>query len=239
MGKKDSFQIIELIGPAGSGKTTLFKALVEEDENIVLGSELEMRKFRNLLPFINHLPSVLPILFSNLPSDRQFTWDEIKFLVYLDAWPVILKKQAMMEGTKVILDHGPVFKLATLREFGPTKLRQPRFDDWWQTMYDRWGETLDMLIWLDAPDSILAERINSRGQSHIVKGKSKPDVTDFLSRSRKALTHTIEKTISSPGPKLIKFDSSESKVDQIVSDILMAYNMDKGEETRQTHGSKT
>src|SRR5687768_5128681 len=109
--------IVELVGLAGSGKTTLSRALNHQSEKIRLGAEIELRKLKQLPVFVRNTPSLVPVILHSSRYSRGFTWEEIKYLVYLNGWPSVLGQQAAQGGEAILLDHGPVFKLATLNAF--------------------------------------------------------------------------------------------------------------------------
>src|SRR3989337_1175284 len=114
--------IVELVGLAGAGKTTLARALSQRDEKILVSADLALREKKHIPIFVSTVPSLLPVILRRYRSSRWFTWDEIKAMVYLKGWPRVLRQQASDNGALVLLDHGPVFKLATLNAFGPERL---------------------------------------------------------------------------------------------------------------------
>ena len=210
--------IIELVGPAGAGKTTLARVLTDKNHRIMVGPELELRKIKNIPTFLTHAPYILPVLARRRRS-RRLSWDEIKSMVYLRAWSQVLARQVATSGTTVLLDHGPAFKLATLHAFGPESLKSRNFASWWHNMYRIWASTLDFVVWLDAPDDVLVQRINKRDQRHPVKQKPKSEVYEFLARYRHSYKHTLDRLTALDGPTLIRFDSSRSTIGQMENSI--------------------
>jgi thymidylate kinase len=213
--------IIELVGLAGAGKTTLLHALNRRNEEIKMGAEIEFRKLGHLPVFVRNAPLLLPTILQPGQHDRWFTWEEIKYLVYLKGWPHVLEQQAAQGGTAILLDHGPVFKMATLHAFGPDYLRTERSEAWWNPIFRQWASTLDMVIWLDAPDPILEKRINSRSQRHAVKGKSETEALRFLGRYRKAYDQILARLMIDGGPALFQFDTSQTTIEQVVDQVLL------------------
>lgn len=216
--------IMELVGPAGAGKTTLSRALSRRNPTIQIGSEIELQKLKYVPVFLRNFISLLPIFLRQLRDGESFTWDEIKYLVYLKGWSKVLRQEAGSGNAAILLDHGPVFKLATLHEFGPDKLKADNFEKWWDKMFKQWASTLDMVIWLDAPDPVLEKRINSRDQRHLVKGKTEIEVVHFLARYRASYEQTLAKLKAHGGPLLLQFDTSRTSIDQIADEILSAIN---------------
>ena len=216
--------IMELVGPAGAGKTTLSRTLSHRSSAIQIGSEIELRKFKYIPIFLTIAISLLPFFLLQFLHGQKFSWDEIKYLVYLKGWSEVLKQEARRKDAAVLLDHGPVFKLATLHEFGPEKLRSARFEEWWDAMFKQWASTLDIVVWLDAPDSVLENRINSRDQRHLVKGKSEQEAARFLARYRKSYEQTLAKLKTHGGPFLLQFDTSQTSIEKVADEIISAIN---------------
>jgi shikimate kinase len=213
--------VVELIGPAGAGKTTLARALSQRDEKILVAADIQLRKMEHILFFSGHAPFLLPVFVRRFRYGRGFTWEEIKAMVYLKAWPRVLKQEATHSATIILLDHGPIFKLATLNAFGPERLKCQGFEQWWDDMFKQWALTLDMVIWLDAADTNLVERINTRSQRHLVKGQSEQEATKFLARYRTSYEQVMEKLRAYGGPRLLQFDTSQTSIDQILDEILV------------------
>ena len=218
------FLIIELVGPAGAGKTTLSRVLTHRNPMIQIGSDIELRKTRYIPLILRNTVALLPKFLKSIRNSRRFTWEEIKYLIYLAGWPEVLRQEAADGVTAILLDHGPVFKLATLNEFGPEILKTHQFANWWDRMFKQWASTLDMVIWLDAPDAILDERINSRDQRHSVKGKSESEVVHFLARYRTSYEETLAKLRIAGATRLLQFDTSRTPIEQVADAILSALN---------------
>ena len=225
--------IIELIGPAGAGKTTLSRALKRRSERIQIGAEIELRKIKYIPVFVRNALLLLPIILYRWHYSRWFTWEEIKYLIYLRGWPRVLKQQAAQGGDAILLDHGPVFKLATLNGFGPVRLQTKGLGSGWNDMFRQWASIVDIVIWLDAPDPILEKRINSRNQRHAVKGRSEFEVLNFLARYRASYEQILAKWATYGKPILLKFDTSQTTIEQVADEVLRTINS-YHEESEQT-----
>ena len=217
--KQKSPPIVEIVVPAGAGKTTLSQVLSRRDENTLIGANLELRKIGHIPIFVCNAPFLLPNFLRRCPTSRWFTWDEIKAMVYLRGWPRVLRQQASSNGTVILLDHGPVFKLATLLAFGPERLSCEGFEKWWNDMFKQWAFTLDMVIWLDASDENLVERINTRSQHHAIKGKSEREASEFLTRYRTSYEQILEKLTAYGRPTVLQFDTGRASIEQIADEL--------------------
>lgn len=213
--------IVELVGLAGSGKTTLSRALNQQSEKIQIGAEIALRKLEHIPVFVRNTPPLVPVILHSSRHSRGFTWEEIKYLVYLNGWPHVLGQQAAHGGDAILLDHGPVFKLATLNAFGPEYLKTERAEPWWDTMFKQWASMVDIVVWLDAPDPILEQRINSRNQRHAVKGKTEAEVLQFLARYRCSYEQILAKLMADNGPALFQFDTSQTTIEQVADEVLL------------------
>ena len=200
----------------------LSQTLSQRDERILVGADLELRRREHIPIFVGNAPYLLRVLLRRSPPGRWFTWDEIKSMVYLRGWPSVLKQQASSHTTTILLDHGPVFKLAKLLAFGPERLRSGGFSKWWNEMFEQWASTLDVIIWLDASDRDLMERINTRTQRHAVKGQSEREASVFLARYRTSYEQILKRLTASGRPTLLHFDTSQASLEQTADELLNA-----------------
>jgi shikimate kinase len=217
--------LVELVGLAGTGKTTLSQALSQRNENILIGHDLQLRKIEQIPIFISHVPFMLPVVLRRSRLSRWLTWNEIKAIVYLYGGKHIFKQQTTRKGTIIILDQGPIFKLATLNAFGPESLKTQGFETWWHSMYKRWASSLDMVIWLDAPDTVLMERIYNREKRHIIKNSTERELFKFLADYRVSYEYIIDNMRFNGEPKLLQFNTNQVSVEQIVKEVLVSFNL--------------
>ena len=214
--------VVELVGLAGAGKTTLSEVLNQRDERIHISGDLKLRKIGHLSIFLRQLPFLLPILVSRSQSSREFTWDEVKSLVYLEAWPAVLKQANSMHDQVILLDQGPIFKLATLHAFGPEKIRARGFELWWSHLFEKWARILDLVIWLNAPTETLMERINTREKGHKIKGKKDLEAHQFLAQYQASYEYTLRELVAQGRTTIVRIDTSQKKIDQVVEEVLQS-----------------
>jgi cytidylate kinase len=202
--------VVEVIGPAGSGKTTLAKALCRRPE---ITAGIELSRASHVPHLIHHTLLLLPVFLLARGEGGWLTRKEMRSMTYLRAWPRQLTRTPI-DRAVTVLDHGPVFRLARLRAFGPRITRSAPFDRWWERSLGIWSGLLDAVIALDAPDAVLVDRIRSRAQQHRMKAESRSEAESFLKRYRATYQDIIEKL---DGPRLIRVDSSQQSPDEIAT----------------------
>ena len=141
-------------------------------------------------------------------------------MTYLEAGLHVLGRQKVQNGSVTFLDHGPIYRLAFLREFGPEIITSQAYKRWWAKLHRQWIVTLDMVIWLDAADAVLLERIRARDQRHTIKEQSEPEACEVLSRYRRAFEQTIADSGADQQLVLLRFDTEQASVEQIAGDVL-------------------
>jgi len=213
--------IVELVGPAGSGKTTLSHLLSAVASEVRIGPDIELRKMGQLPLFFRHMPAWMPFYFKGGAARRSLSWEELKYITYLKAWPGLLRKPEN-RGKVMLLDHGPIFRLATLLAFGPDSLRKLEHRDWWERLYRQWAFNIDIIVWLDTDDETLIERINDRNQKHVMKGRRSTEAREFVVRYRMAYLRTLRSLMDHRQPRLLQFDTGEKPVEIIAGEVLAA-----------------
>jgi deoxyadenosine/deoxycytidine kinase len=144
----------------------------------------------------------------------------------LNGWSFVLQNAAKENSQVIILDQGPVFLLAEMREFGPEYLKGKKAEKLWQELYSRWAATLDMIVWLDAADIYLLERIRTRGKGHVVKNEAAPIVIEFLARYRKTYDYTLSMLeTNASGPRVLRFDTGTQKSQEIADRLLVEFGI--------------
>jgi deoxyadenosine/deoxycytidine kinase len=220
--QSEKTRIVEIVGPAGAGKTTLYQALDRYTESVRLENFPDVRKVADAPFFISNglqlIPRLLPIY---RPNSRQLTRREFAWMIILSGWSALLHRE-LNDGNKVIiLDQGPIYLLAEMRLFGPEYLRQKHAERLWQDLYNSWKDTLHMVICLDAPDDVLLDRIRTRQQDHIVKNQPATVVCDFLNRYRTEYEFILSTlTDKNSRLKVLQFDTGRQQPQDIVNQFL-------------------
>lgn len=220
---KRHMPIVELVGVAGSGKTTLLHELTQRNPQIQNG--IPVSPLQSLSTYARQTLSLLPLKLGDYRSSRWFTSRELRSIVYLEAWHYNLTVRPPRDRAAVFIDHGPMFRLARLREFGPDLMRSQAYECWWNGMLDHWVNTLEFAIWLDAPDLILLDRIHARNVWHEVKDKPPAEGYDFLVRYRDMYERLLSQFAANRNFTLLRFDTSQMSAAQIANSVITALNL--------------
>ncbi len=215
-------RVVEIVGPAGAGKTTLYQALDCHADSLRLENFPDVRKMADAPFFISNGLELIPRLLGLYrPGIRQLTRREFAWMTILNGWAALLHTETKADNKVIILDQGPVYLMAELRVFGPEYLRQEAAGRLWQDLYDRWADTLDMIVWLDAPDEVLFDRIRIRQQEHIMKTEPAVTVYEFLGRYRAEYEFILSiLTAKMASLKVLRFDTVHQQSQDIVNQFL-------------------
>jgi chloramphenicol 3-O-phosphotransferase len=206
---------IELVGPAASGKSTLYRALSAQSADITPG--VAFGGLGHLRLGLRHAALLLPAWLGS--RDRWLSEKELRSLNYVVGWAEGVERGAAGNGLAVF-DHGPIFRLARLRAFGPRLVESAAFRRWERDAVQRWAQLLDAVVWLEAPDALLAERIDARAEQHRMKGGEAGETQRFLGRYRAAYAALLAELAAAGAPEPIRVDTSREPPDAIAARLL-------------------
>jgi shikimate kinase len=226
IGKQTKQLVAELVGPAGAGKTTIAQALAQRSNQIRLCTPPYYRRIEDFPFFLKNTLSFLPTcldLYLNTPN-RHPTLQEIAWMVTLNGWHQRFDQEALTERTIAILDQGPIFMLADLSGFTSIDSMNQNVKKWWGQVYERWADTLEMVIWLDASDRVLIDRIRRREKWHSLKDGTDTDLINFLGEYRESFNKVISSLAANRNKlNVIRFDTEQESLDEVIDKLLVEF----------------
>ncbi len=209
---------IEIGGPAGAGKTTLLKELGKRHKTIY--ADARLRRMTDLPRIVKNTMTFLPTYVRHARHSRWFTWTETRSMTYLRAWHDDLMQRPADSNEITLFDHGPIFRLVILREFGPKLTKTPRFLTWWNSVLQRWASALTMVAWLDAPDEVLLQRVRERPRWHRFKDTTDAEAYEFMKSYRESCEQVIGQLTAAGGPLVMRFDTTEMPTTTVADTVL-------------------
>jgi hypothetical protein len=210
--------LIELAGPAGVGKSTLAYSLLQRLE-AAPGTIWGLPS----LALLGNGLGLLPTIAGLCRHSRSPLWDEARHMVRLRtlhrALPVSAPDMDLM-----IFDEGPVFALSWLRGFGHEVFRNEASAEWWRAALLEWAATVDAVVVLEAPDSLLAQRIRARPEAHEVKGFPDWEIALWMARFRAALDWVLAEMTRLGGPTVVRLSTADETSESVAERLLESLN---------------
>lgn len=226
-------QAVEIVGVAGSGKSTLTRAL-RTDYGCRVADSLHT-KLPGHWPYVAHgLPRVAPFFAASMRDRPVLSWDELKFLLYVTEWDRFLRAEYRDRPGVVVLDQGPMFALARLLWGRKPVSRHASFEAWLRRMVEHWSYELDAIVVLDAPDAALLERIDAREQRHDAKDVPSQQGRELLGRHREAYGRVFELVESVGSTGVLRFDTATMPPARIAGELAELLGLGGAQELTET-----
>jgi hypothetical protein len=137
-------------------------------------------------------------------------------VIQINALRRLLGRESEKGYRALMMDEGGVFGLAKLQAFAGN----PDSFNWMSGLLNRMAPTLDTVIWLDAPDNVLAQRIRAREKPHRAKYLPDSEITDHLVRYRVAFERVVAELTRRNAVKVIRFRTDQEPLEAIARQIL-------------------
>ncbi|MGZ4147603.1 MAG: hypothetical protein ACXVPL_07835 [Actinomycetota bacterium] len=217
--RQGSGVIVEVVGPAAAGKTTLIRRLCSTDPR--MRSSIPVSRVRSAAVMAAKAAAYVPAWLAGRPRDRWFTWRELKSLTFVDEWYREAMRGRIAGVPATFLDHGPLYRLAALRAFGPAMVRTPLFERWSAKAVARWRSAVGLIVWLDAPSGVLLQRAQHRGHWYLSADGAPEDKLGFLDRYRRALEEAVEGA-ERDGVRVVRLSTEGAPVEDLVERVRRA-----------------
>lgn len=210
--------IVELVGVAASGKTTISELLARDNDWISIARP---PKFYNPLYFPFFMKQLVDLkkngfCLSNAPSKCDAK--RLIRLLVLNGWHQELRRKHSAGIT--LLDQGPVFRLARDIESAEASMRSAIPTSWVNELYRTWAATLGGIVWLTVADDVLISRLCNRPKAHAWKHAPAPAV-----HRRAAAVHAIHNRVISrlcetdSGPALKRFSTDTASLPETLAEL--------------------
>ncbi|HEV3469357.1 MAG TPA: AAA family ATPase [Pyrinomonadaceae bacterium] len=213
--------VAEIVGPAGAGKSTVAEVLGRGGA----GAAARLGVWR--LPAGLLLSSAflsLPQLVGMLRGRGRPGFQELALVVRINALGRLVGREAARRQRFVLLDEGTVFALAKLYAFGRAEGRL-------RGLVRRWAGMLDAVVWLDAPDEVLARRIRGRAKPHRMKARTDEEISAFLARYRESYERVVKELSAGGRVRVIRLSTGEGETPERVAERVLA-GIEGGNRTR-------
>lgn len=213
-----SATVIEIVGPAGSGKTTAAVQIAAcVGARLIESVSPAESRARRWLAAIQAMPRALRFAASGRTTRRQLAW-----LGRLVALRSLVRRT---DGEVVVLDQGPLYTLSRLFAARPDRAG----DGWGTRQVTEWSRLLALVVVLDAPDHVLVERIRTREKDHAVKSSLDSDARVAVARQRAELERVVL-AAEAGGLAIVRFRTDELTAEQIAAEVTSSPR-------RSSHGS--
>lgn len=179
--------VVELVGPAGAGKTTLAKGVTAVDSTVRSGLSLWNLPRRRI---VRSAMALVPTIVGAGINRTPLRAGEMAQMIRLGALRRVVADEATRHRV-ILLDEGPVFALSWLDVFFRRNgERVPA--SWRRRVVAEWSDLLDVVVFIDASDITLAQRIRTREKDHMVKALPDEEIFGFAAGFRRAFERAIK-----------------------------------------------
>jgi shikimate kinase len=213
--------LVELVGPAGAGKSAVRRAISELDPSAQPGLPISWQ--RSLLPVLREGLGMVSEGLELLKYQQPSWWLTMRHLLRVRALERVFAG-ARAPATTILLDEGPVYGLCrVLLELGfgtTTGITAPPLV--WRRSLGRWMGELDLVVWLDAPDDVLTQRIRERPKEHRVKQSFDSEAHEFLRRYRAAYMDVLGRLRNDGKLTVVEMDTGRRSVADVAAGVRSA-----------------
>ncbi len=217
-------RVVELIGPAGSGKSTLVRTLSRRFDRVPVrhsrspdGTLGLWGQPRSLL--LRGAVGLLPLAFTTLLEGRPLRPSEFAHMVRIDALTRRLRRAR--RDAALLIDEGAVFGLTWLRvTYGAGRSRAR--DAWCARTVAEWARTLTAVVQLDAADDELARRIRGRAKSHPVKDATDEEIRRFSAVFRRCFAEVLHELRNARPVPVVRLRTDVDPPEHLVASVSRA-----------------
>lgn len=209
---------IEVIGLAGAGKSTVTDAMFGSVKHAA--ASYRLNKTRSMLRFALGILRGLPLVL--LHGKTRLGFKHWYLLGHFEASVHDLCSRYQSVGHEVqILDQGPVFEFVSIKRY----LLSGGYGKYLERVYigllKRFFASMDAIVYLQAPDAVLLERVMARSSGHLLKdmspGAQRQQMTYYREEYERIFLEARDATV-----KLITLDTSIYRENEMLDATLDA-----------------
>ncbi|HEX9704679.1 MAG TPA: hypothetical protein VGA20_05485 [Gemmatimonadales bacterium] len=212
--------VAEVVGVWGAGKSALVSSIKAADRSIQVPLALWALPTVELLRGGVQALITIGGLFRAAGGPR---WKEARLLARLRALHRELQSQIRQGSRVVLFDEGPAVLLSWLRGAAHQTAGNGGPAAWWPKVLAEWAGSLDLVVFLDAPNPVLAHRIRTRSQRHPLKHKSDAEISGLLEHHRAAYSSVLTELQAFGGPAVLSFRSDQQSIAEITEGVLATF----------------
>jgi len=179
--------VVEICGMPGAGKSTVYHRIKDGVMDVQLGCRVSA--FRNILSIVFVVLREFPT-FVWLGFDRMFCY-RVKKMLYLKVLCRAMRRRGCLSKKVIVFDEGPLFAQTFLLAVGSSFRPKKCLKVWVARNVSDWSGLLNGIIWLDADDSTLVERVRQRNIPHSLKTRTGEEQREFMDGFRSAYDQII------------------------------------------------
>ena len=117
--------MVEIVGVAGAGKSTLSRCHLPTDRACRLGPFLDVGRLAHAPYVLHSLLGLIPLVIAGLRRQPRMSWREIKLVIYVSEWPRYLSRNYRRSQRMFVLDQGPIYTLGRLEAWASRASDRP------------------------------------------------------------------------------------------------------------------
>lgn len=174
-------RIIELIGPAGAGKSSAARYLFNSACDLQTSVSWRDHPFTCLKVVCSRLPQLLGSIGQPFSLVKTLIGCEVALRIMQQH-----RQKQILPCRDLVLEAGPIAALAYLQSN-----QLSAAEDWLNELKQLAALTIDAVIWLDASNDTLKNRVDTRTKSHRLKHTDQSTTEDFFKTYRHAFSSIV------------------------------------------------